>query len=345
MRDARVLVVDDSAAMRALFCDILEQARNVQVVGVAANADEARERIGELRPNVLTLDVEMPGKSGIEFLEELMEDSPMPVVMLSSITQAGTDAAMKALELGAVECFPKPLRVSPEQFNATVAKLGKIVLAAANSKPRERKPVAAPAGQAAQALPAFAWNGTCIALSGSMGAIDALQELLLTFPANCPPTVVAIPVEPALAEAVIAKFDASLPCSVRKAEDGAPLVPGVIHVAYDPGLHVLVEAGEPAVLRLVARDPVGGVRPSADLLFGTLARAGVKSTAAVLSGYGADGVKGLKLLGDQGSATFAQSPDSAMVSQAPEAALEAGGAQSVALPLLGGKLLDACRAA
>ena len=345
MRDARVLVVDDSAAMRALFCDILEQARNVEVVGVAANAFEARERIDECRPNVITLDVEMPGKSGIEFLAELMEDSPMPVVMLSSITQAGTDAAMKALELGAVECFPKPLRVSPEQFNATVAKLGKIVLAAANSKLKERKPSSAAATQAAQPVGDFAWNGACVALAGSMGAIDALQELLLAYPANCPPTVVAIPVEPALAEAVVARLDAALPCRVVKAADGAALVPGTVHVAYDPALHALVEAGDPAVLRLVARDPVGGARPSADLLFGTIARAGMKSVAAVLSGYGADGAKGLKLLRDQGSATFVQSPDSAMVAQAPEAALEAGGATAgMAATALGTGLIDACRA-
>jgi len=345
MREARVLVVDDSAAMRALFCDILEQAKNVQVVGVAANADEARDRIEELRPNVLTLDVEMPGKSGIEFLEELMDSNPMPVVMLSSITQAGTDAALKALDLGAVECFPKPLRVSPEQFNATVAKLGKIVLAAANSKVKERKAANANAAPAGAATTNFAWNGTCVALAGSMGAIDALQELLLAYPANCPPTVVAIPVEPALAEAVIAKLDAALPCKVVKAADGAIMLPGTVHVAYDPALHVLAEAGDMPVLRLVARDPVGGARPSADLLFGTLARAGVRSAAGILSGYGADGAKGLKLLRDQGSATFVQAPDSAMVGQAPEAALEAGGADTgTALAALGPQIIAACAA-
>lgn len=341
MHDAKVLVVDDSAAMRALFCDILDQAKNVQVVGVAANAAEARERIDELKPNVLTLDVEMPGKSGIEFLAELMEDSPMPVVMLSSITQAGTDAALKALELGAVECFPKPMRVSPEQFNATVAKLGKIVLAAANSKPKARKAASAPAPTAAAGH--YAWNGSVVALSGSMGAVDALQELLASYPADCPPTVVAVLVEPAMAEALVARLDAALPCTVKKAEDGAALVQGTVHIAFDPALHVLVEAGAPPVLRMVARDPVGGMRPSADLLFGTLARAGVASTAAVLSGFGADGAKGLKLLRDQGSKTFVQSPDTAMVSQAPEAALAADGADAaVALADLGPRLLAAC---
>jgi two-component system chemotaxis response regulator CheB len=106
MNDARVLVVDDSAAMRALFSDVLEQSRNVTVVGTAANAAEAREQIASLRPNVVTLDVEMPGMSGIEFLAEIMGTKPLPVVMLSSLTQSGTETSLKAYELGAVECFP-----------------------------------------------------------------------------------------------------------------------------------------------------------------------------------------------------------------------------------------------
>lgn len=344
MHEARVLVVDDSAAMRALFCDILEQAKDVRVVGAAANAAEAWDKIEDLRPNVLTLDVEMPGKSGIEFLADLMEEKPMPVVMLSSITQAGTDAALKALELGAVECFPKPLRVSPEQFSATVKKLGKIVLAAANSKPKARKAAAAPEPAAPAAAGAFNWNGAVVALGGSMGAVDALQELLLSYPSACPPTVAAVLVEPTMAEALVARLDAALPCSVKKAEDGAPLVPGTVYIAFEPAVHVTVEAGAPPVLRMLARDPVGGMRPSADLLFGTLARAGVKSTAAILSGFGADGAKGLKLLRDQGGTTFVQSPDSAMVSQAPEAALAAGAADPVTLGELGPKLLGACSA-
>jgi two-component system chemotaxis response regulator CheB len=138
MNDARVLVVDDSAAMRALFCDILEQTRNVRVIGTAASANEACDKIAQLQPNVVTLDVEMPGMSGIDFLEEIMTTRPMPVVMLSGLTQAGTETSLKAYELGAVECFPKPLKATPEQFTKTVAKLGKIVLAAANSNVRER---------------------------------------------------------------------------------------------------------------------------------------------------------------------------------------------------------------
>ena len=125
MHDARVLVVDDSAAMRALFADILDQTKGVTVVGTARDAADARDQLDELRPNVLTLDVEMPGMSGIEFLEEIMATRPMPVVMLSSLTQSGAETSLKAFELGAVDCFPKPLKATPEQFSKTVGKLGK----------------------------------------------------------------------------------------------------------------------------------------------------------------------------------------------------------------------------
>lgn len=113
MHEARVLVVDDSAAMRALFSDILDQAKNVTVIGAAANAADAREQIKELRPNVVTLDVEMPGMSGIEFLEEIMGSNPIPVVMLSSLTQAGTETSLRAYELGAVSAFPSRSRPRP----------------------------------------------------------------------------------------------------------------------------------------------------------------------------------------------------------------------------------------
>ncbi|HMP56320.1 MAG TPA: response regulator, partial [Novosphingobium sp.] len=166
MHEAKVLVVDDSAAMRALFSDVLEQSRNVRVIGTAANAAEAREQIAALKPNVLTLDVEMPGMSGIEFLEEIMSSQPMPVVMLSSLTQAGTETSLKAYDLGAVECFPKPLKATPEQFAKTVGKLGKIVLAAANSNVRERTGH----HHRAAASGNFEWNGHVAAISASMPA-------------------------------------------------------------------------------------------------------------------------------------------------------------------------------
>lgn len=346
MNEARVLVVDDSAAMRALFSDLLDQAKNVVVVGTAANADEARKQIGELRPNVLTLDVEMPGMSGMEFLEEVMETKPMPVVMLSSLTQSGTEVSLKAYELGAVECFPKPLKATPEQFAKTVGQLGKIVLAAANSNVKERRKggPARPAA-ASTAAAAYVWNGHVLALSASMGGIDALTELFALFPAACPATAVVLGAEPMVADAFVNRMAGQLPCQIRKAVDGAALEQGVIHVAADPAHHLVVEAGNPPRLRLVARDPVDGARPSATLLYGTMARASVPAVGCVLTGMGEDGAKGLKMLRESGAATFAQDPGSATVGEAPAAALAAGGVQeALALEGLGLALLGKCSA-
>ncbi|MCX7283785.1 MAG: response regulator [Novosphingobium sp.] len=343
MRDARVLVVDDSAAMRALFSDVLDQSKNVVVVGTANCANDARDQIATLKPNVITLDVEMPGMSGIEFLEEIMGSNPLPVVMLSSLTQAGTEISLKAYELGAVECFPKPMRATPEQFAKTVGKLGKIVLAAANSNLRERTR-ARPAASATS--PNFEWNGHIVAFSASMGGIDALTELLAHYPANCPPTVVLLQTEPALANAFIAQLDKELKCTVRAAVDDAKLTQGVIHVAADPTRHVVFESGSPGTLRMMDREPIEGARPSANLLFGTIARAAVPAVGAILTGMGEDGAKGLKMLRDAGGKTYAQDRKTATVSEAPTAAIASGAAeQELALDALAEAVLNNCRQA
>ncbi|MBU6266006.1 MAG: response regulator [Sphingomonadales bacterium] len=342
MHEARVLVVDDSAAMRALFSDVLEQSRNVIVVGTAANADEARDQIADLKPNVITLDVEMPGMSGIDFLAEIMERNPMPVVMLSSLTQAGTETSLRAYELGAVECFPKPLKATPEQFNKTVGKLGKIVLAAANSNLKDRKQ-ANVNREVKTAETHFAWNGHIAAFGASMGGVDALTTMLAHWPADCMPTVITLQAEPALVETFVTHLDNTLKCSVRYAKDGAQLTQGVIHIAADPDQHVVFEPGQPGRLRLVARDPVDGARPSATLLFGTIARAGIPAVGAVLTGMGADGAKGLKMMRDAGCRTFIEDPATATVGEAPAAAKAAGAAEKVlSLGDLGAAVISAC---
>jgi len=315
--DAKVLVVDDSAAMRALFCDILDEAKNVTVVGAAASADEARAAILQLKPNVLTLDVEMPGTSGLEFLEEIMSTSPMPVVMLSGLTQAGADASVRAFELGAVECFGKPLRSTPEQFAKTVSKLGKIVLAAANSNVRTPRKAEAKVGAEA----AFAWNGHLLVFSASMGGIDALNEIAAHMPKDGPPALLVLQGEADLVLASIRSLDKSANCHVVEAVDGALLEPGTLHVAFRPERHAIVEAGSPARLRLIDKEPVNGSRPSADLLCASLGRAQVPVVAAVLTGLGVDGAKGLSILHSAGAKVLVEDPGTALVSETPRAAI------------------------
>ncbi len=302
MANVRVLVVDDSAAMRALFCDILDNAKGVSVCGTAKNADEARDQLDALKPDVLTLDVEMPGKSGMEFLEEVMETRPMPVIMLSSITQAGTGTARRALELGAVHCFPKPLHTSREEFDATVRQLGDIVIKAAAG---ELKPGGGSAGEGGAS---YRSDGRIVVLATGAAGIETARQVLAAYDAACPPTIVLFDADPAAVENAVRAMRHSLPCQLGDAVDGVSLEPGKVWLAHDPTRHVIVEPGTPPRLRLVERDPVNGCRPSADLLLGALARSGLPTLGGLLSGGGTDGVRGLNILAEAGGKVFVQRP-------------------------------------
>lgn len=304
MASVRVLVVDDSAAMRALFCDILDNAKGVTVCGTARNADEAREQLEALKPDVLTLDVEMPGKSGMEFLEEVMATRPMPVIMLSSITQAGTGTARRALELGAVHCFPKPLHTSREEFDATVRQLGDIVIKAAAG---ELKPGGGE-GDAGGGGARYRSDGRIVALACGAAGMEAARQVLAAYDAACPPTIVLFDAEPGVVENAVRAMRHSLPCQLGDAVDGVSLEVGKVWLAHDPTRHVIVEPGDPPRLRLVERDPVAGSRPSADLLFGSLARSGLPVLGGVLTGSGTDGVRGLGILSETGARVFVQRP-------------------------------------
>ncbi|MEO0464742.1 MAG: chemotaxis protein CheB [Pseudomonadota bacterium] len=303
MANVRVLVVDDSAAMRALFCDILDNAKDVVVCGTANNADEAAEKIAELKPDVLTLDVEMPGKSGMDFLAELMEERPMPVIMLSSITQAGTGTAKRAMELGAVHCFPKPLHSSREEFDATVKTLGDIVLKAARGEL-----VASAESSESKESVAYEPSDKLVVIGCPQAGISSLKRVLAAFPVNCPATIVVFDADPATVEREMAGFRGSTACTIEDAMDGQQLVDGRAILAFDPSQHIIVEAGSPARLRMLPRDPVGGFRPSADLLLGSLARAGLPALGGLLVGTGRDGAKGLQILSGAGCETFLQVP-------------------------------------
>jgi two-component system, chemotaxis family, protein-glutamate methylesterase/glutaminase len=304
MANVRVLVVDDSAAMRALFCDILDNAKGVTVCGTAKNADEARDQLEKLKPDVLTLDVEMPGKSGMEFLEEVMETRPMPVIMLSSITQAGTGTARRALELGAVHCFPKPLHTSREEFDATVRQLGDIVVKAAAGELQ-------PGGGGAEAgtdAAGYRSDGRIVALACGAAGIETARQVLAAYDAACPPTIVLFDAESSAVEHAVRAMRASLPCQLGDAVDGVSLEVGKVWLAHDPTRHVIIEPGTPPRLRLIERDPVNGCRPSADLLFGALARGGMPVLGGLLTGGGSDGVRGLAILAEAGARVFVQRP-------------------------------------
>lgn len=322
MAATKVLIVDDSITMRALFTNTLDRSRELEVVGAADGAAEAREMIKSLQPDVITLDVEMPGMNGIEFLQELMNTQPIPVVMLSTLTQKGADVSLRALELGAVDCFPKPTKATPDEFDAISAKLCKTVLTAAKSNlsVRRKAPQSAPV---ATAQAAYNWDGSLVTIVGGIGAIEAAQELLATFPKNCPPTILVLDVDPGISMPFALRLAQSIAPDVKMASDNDPLIQGTVYVAADPSKHVVIDRWPQGSLRLVDREPIAGCRPSTDLLFASAAKtAGAKATGIILSGGGQDGAAGLGAIRMAKGITVAQDPASALVSERIKAAQE-----------------------
>lgn len=354
MAAIKVLVVDDSITMRALFSSALERSTELVVVGAAANANEAREMIAQMRPDVITLDIEMPGMNGIEFLEEIMTSKPMPVVMLSTLTQKGAEVTLKALEIGAVDCFPKPTRATTDEFEKISGKLCKLVATAARSKVKKYDPEAAAAAAVASAAavaaqhsaPAYRWNGTLVAISASTGGGVAAAELLAAWPANCPPTIIVQQLEEGLAVPFAARLNAAIAPTVKIATDSEPLQPGHVYVLAEPLQHGLVDRWPGGSIRLVARDPVNGCRPSADLLLTTVAKAAKnKAVGVILSGSGTDGVAGMMAIRQLGGLTLCQHRDSAMVFETSEHALAKGAIEAeLQLPELAQAILARCEA-
>ncbi|MGL4313787.1 MAG: chemotaxis protein CheB, partial [Sphingomonas sp.] len=322
MPATKVLVVDDSITMRALFTNALERSRELVVVGAANGADEARDMIAELHPDVLTLDVEMPGKNGLEFLEELMGSKPIPVVMLSTLTQKGADVSLKAIELGAVDCFPKPQKATPDEFEKISGKLCKTVLTAAKTNLAARKASKAAAAKAAEG---YRPDGRIVAIAGGMGGMEAAHELLASYPGNCPPTLLLLAIDEGLAAPFALRLAQSIAPSVKLATDGEKLEQGTVYLATDPTRHVVIDRWPEGSIRLVERDPVNGCRPSADVLFAALARtAGNKAHAVILSGGGVDGAAGIGSIDAVGGAVMVQSPQTALVAETIQAARSKG---------------------
>ena len=343
---ARVLIVDDSITMRAFFGAIFERVAGIDVVGTAANAVEARKLMIEKRPNVVTLDVEMPGMGGLEFLEEIMRDRPTPVIMLSSLTQKGAETSFQALERGAVDCFPKPSSANREEF---AAKLSALVIAAASGNARFARyardaPIRQP--HAAQPQPAgYDWNGKVVLMSASTGGVDALLQLLPAFPPDCPPTVVNLQIEPDFVSPLLKRLKTLCHARVVAAEDGRALKRGEIQIVTDPATHAVLDSWPDPSLRLIYSNPVNGIRPSASLLFATAARtAAANAVGVILTGMGADGVAGLKALRAAGAHTISQDSLTCLVDQAPAAAREARVIdRDLPLDQIAAAILDTCR--
>jgi two-component system chemotaxis response regulator CheB len=330
----RVLVVDDSATMRSLISAVLRRDPEISVVGTAADPLEARAAIKELNPDVITLDVEMPNMNGLEFLEKIMRLRPMPVVMVSTLTQAGTDVTLAALEIGAVDAVAKPAPgVSAQEAFGDLAEKVKI---AARSRVRAletREPKAVDGAYRAD-------PNHILAIGASTGGVEALLTILSAFPANCPATVVTQHMPATFTRSFAARLDKMSGATVTEAEDGAPLKPGHVYIAPGGETHLEVVGGR---CRLVRADPVNGHRPSVDVLFNSVARLGRPMTGVILTGMGKDGAKGLLTMRQAGARTLGQDEQSCVVYGMPRAAFELGAVErQLSLSRLAPAILDLC---
>lgn len=334
----RVLVVDDSPVMRALLQHRLERESDIAVVGSAANAAEARQLIKALDPDVVTLDIEMPGMDGLSFLEKIMALRPTPVILVSGVTEKGADATVRGLQLGAVGCLAKSqLRLGPEDSGDTA--LAALVREAA----AVRLPVARPAKPQIQPLPAPAASPATrpevIVIGASTGGVEALHTLLAGFPADCPPTLVVQHINGCFAGAIAQSLDRAVRPRVMLAESDTALVPGTVLLAPGNDRHLQIAPAGSLGWRCVLREgePVSGHRPSVDRLFASLAATlgaarGPAGLGILLTGMGQDGAQGMAALASIGARTIAQDQASSVVFGMPRAAIELGAASDI-LPL------------
>jgi two-component system, chemotaxis family, protein-glutamate methylesterase/glutaminase len=334
----RVLIVDDSPVIRRMARDTLSADPEIDVVGSAADPYEARDQIARLSPDVLTLDLEMPHMDGLTFLGLLMERKPMPVVVMSSLTNRGSDFALEAMRLGAVDVIGKPS--STTLLREVGTQLISKVKAAARARVRTRSfsnPATAPGAPVFHARRAPIRRPdprAAILLGASTGGVEALREVLTTLPGDLPGIAVVQHIPAGFSKAFADRLDTQCVLEVREAVDGDRLLPGTALIA--PGnFHMLLQwTGSHHQVRIADGPPVWHQRPAVDLMFKSAADAGNAShfLAGVLTGMGRDGADGLLRLRERGAATFAQDEESSVVYGMPRAAFENGGAQAV-LPL------------
>jgi two-component system, chemotaxis family, protein-glutamate methylesterase/glutaminase len=345
MQPIRVFVIDDSALIRAVLSQIINSQPDMRVVGVAPDPLQAREKMRNMEIDVVTLDVEMPGMDGIEFLEKLMRLRPLPVLMVSSLTDRGADVTMRALELGAIDFVTKPkLGMDAGMREAAGEIAGKI---RAVAKARVLKREAAPQHGTAANAPALQWNkqiGTekLIAIGSSTGGTEAVKEVLLQLPPNSPPVLIAQHMPPGFTASFAKRLDGLCKIRVQEARHGERILPGRAYIA--PGDHHLGISRSGATFNTVLSSdaPINRHRPSVEFLFRSVAQtAGSNAAGVMLTGMGKDGAAAMLEMRQAGAFNIAQDEATCVVFGMPKEAIALGAVHEV-LPLshIARRLLD-----
>ena len=353
MAKTRVVVVDDSALVRSLLTEIINRQPDMECVGAAADPLVAREMIRNLNPDVITLDVEMPRMDGIDFLSKLMRLRPMPVVMVSTLTERGAEVTLKALELGAIDFVAKPkigvadglkrladditdkVRVAAKAHvrrpaTAPAAPAGGSSTATAAS---HRSPGAPPAARAPSPSIGRLSTEKIIFIGASTGGTEATKEVLMQLPPDCPAVVITQHMPPGFTKSYAARLDGLCRIRVAEARDGERILPGHAYIAPG-GLHLSVErSGANYIARVQDGEPVNRHKPSVEVLFKSAARVvGPNAVGVMLTGMGADGARAMREMLDAGSYNYVQDEATCVVFGMPREAIAAGASNEV-LPL------------
>jgi two-component system chemotaxis response regulator CheB len=349
MPKTRVVVVDDSALVRSILTEIINKQPDMECIGAAQDPLVAREMIRNLNPDVITLDVEMPRMDGIDFLSRLMRLRPMPVVMVSTLTERGAEVTLKALELGAVDFVAKPKIGVADGIRQLAADItDKIRIAA---KAHVRRAPTAPAPGAAAAPPPVVQNvgrlstEKIIFIGASTGGTEATKDVLVNLPADCPAVCITQHMPPGFTTSYAARLDGLCKIRVSEARDGERILPGHAYIAPGGKQFSVERSGANYVARVVDGEPVNRHRPSVEVLFLSAAKVvGPNALGIMLTGMGADGATAMKVMRDAGSYNICQDEASCVVFGMPREAISAGAAHEV-LPLkdIAPKLIEKLR--
>ncbi|ABE59371.1 MULTISPECIES: protein-glutamate methylesterase/protein-glutamine glutaminase [Chromohalobacter] len=322
----KVLCVDDSALIRDLMSKIIDSQPDMEVVATAPDPLVARDLIKRTNPDVLTLDVEMPRMDGLDFLERLMRLRPMPVLMVSSLTQKGSEITLRALELGAVDFVAKPEMGIREGMLEYTEMIADMIRAAARSRPRAvaKQP---PAKDKAPLKAPLLSSEKVIIIGASTGGTEAIRHVLEPLPANSPAVLITQHMPGGFTKSFAERLDKLCRISVKEAVDGERVLPGHAYIAPGDWHMKLARSGANYVIRLDDAPPVNRHRPSVDVLFHSAAQsAGRNAIGVILTGMGRDGAAGLLEMRQAGSYTLAQDEESCVVFGMPREAIVAGAA-------------------
>ncbi len=336
MPKIKVVVVDDSALIRSVLKEIINQQKDMEVVGAAPDPLVAREMIRTFNPDVITLDVEMPKMDGLDFLERLMRLRPTPVLMISTLTEKGSEITLRALELGAVDFISKPkldIHQGMKEYAEEITGKIRIAAKAHVQKLRPATPAGQSSGTPATPLRSKVSTEKILVFGASTGGTEALKEVLTQMPPDCPGIVIAQHMPEGFTNSFAARLNSLCKISVKEAEHGDRILPG--HAYLAPGhSHLLVaRSGANYVCELSQDEPVNRHRPSVEVLYRSAARyAGKNAIGIILTGMGKDGALGMKEMHEAGAHTIAQDEASCVVFGMPREAIAQGGVDEV-LPL------------